>query len=90
MTIIFILLQPKIVGLTVKKIFFFQVCLSRLKETVAPSECDRTPENIRIYNDYYPFATVLRLRVLQVSNQYFILFFGRSVPHSPYRTSRYC
>lgn len=43
----------------------FQVSLSRLKETVAPSDCDRTPDT-RLLEEYYPFATVLRLRVLQV------------------------
>lgn len=42
-----------------------QVGLSRLKESVAPSDCDRTPDT-RAAFDYYPFATVLRLRVLQV------------------------
>ncbi|KAK5650204.1 hypothetical protein RI129_001233 [Pyrocoelia pectoralis] len=41
-----------------------QVSLSRLKESVAPSELDKTPETV--LEEYYPFATVLRFRVLQI------------------------
>ncbi|KAK4882054.1 hypothetical protein RN001_005373 [Aquatica leii] len=41
------------------------VSLSRLKESVAPSELDRTPDTL-LLEGYYPFATVLRFRVLQI------------------------
>ncbi|XP_063906145.1 uncharacterized protein LOC135124852 [Zophobas morio] len=41
------------------------VGLSKLKETVAPSDSDKTPDT-RYALDYYPFAVVFRLRVLQI------------------------
>ncbi|XP_044262099.1 uncharacterized protein LOC123009688 [Tribolium madens] len=41
------------------------VGLSRLKESVAPSEADKTPDT-RSSLEYYPFAMVFRLRVLQI------------------------
>ncbi|CAH1379822.1 uncharacterized protein [Tenebrio molitor] len=41
------------------------VGLSKLKESVAPSDSDKTPDT-RTSLDYYPFATVFRLRVLQI------------------------
>lgn len=53
-----------------------QIGLSGLKETVAPAELDRSLDTRPITGstDTYPFATVLRLRVLQVSQNVFLYF----------------